>query len=114
MTLENWLKFSSQILFKTAPKTPLYRARRKLAIAAEKVKTALPVDRRSTGPTVIFLTVDAPVDCPVDRAQPVGRSPGRPAVPESGVLSIGRPPGRPAPPETWVVTVGRPPSRPAL
>ena len=47
-------------------------------------------------PTVIFLTVVPPVDRPVDRAKPVGRKPGRPAAPESWVLSVGRPPNRPA------------------
>ena len=57
-------------------------------LVAGKGKNALSVDR----PTVIFLTVEPPVD----RAKPVGRPPGRPATPESWVLSVGRPPGRPA------------------
>ena len=51
---------------------------------------------RSTGATVIFLTIVPLVDRPVDRAKPSIDCPVDRLTPESGVLSVGRPRGRPA------------------
>ena len=60
-----------------------------------KVKNDLSVDRPVDRLTVIFLTVEPPVDRPVDRAKPAVDHPvDRPAL-ESWVLSVGRLRGRP-------------------
>ena len=83
---------------KTAQVIGIYNPLQKLAVGnLEKPEFPFQSTARSTGATVIFLTVVPSVDRPVDGAQPVGR-----------------PPGLPAPPEIWVVTVGRPPGRQAL
>ena len=62
----------------------IYNPLKNVVVAARNVQNTLPVDRLVDWPTVIFLTVEPPVD----RAKPVGRPPGRPAsTPELGAFS---------------------------